>query len=157
MQGIDEKLALEAIKPAAGLVGALLSPKVENLRRWAEKRELKGKLDADVLATVMERYLLKLAERVSEITSIAFPQNKLNIFDAYEPLALRRFGYHFDKEEKKYNIDNLIKSARGAFVVIDDAGMGKSTFSKFVVACLLTRSNRIPIFFELRKIKENMG
>lgn len=154
---MEEKLAIEAVKPAAGFIDALLGPKIQKLRLWAEERELKGKLDADILATVMERYLIKLSERVSEITSIAFPQLKLSIFDAYEPLALRELLFNSSQRPTEYNIDKLASSNKRTYIIIDDAGMGKSTFSKFVVGKLLFKSNRIPILFELRKLNSEVS
>ena len=88
MSGLEEKIALEAIKPASGFINALLAPKVEKLRTWANEKELRGQLDPDKISIVMKRYLTKLSYRVSEITTISFPQLKINIFEAYEPLKL---------------------------------------------------------------------
>lgn len=156
MSGLETKLALEAFKPASGVIKTLLKKKIERLETWIEDREVKGKLDPHILSVVMLRYLSKLSERVSEITSIAFPQLKLNIFDAYEPLSIRRFNYDFENEGKEYDISSLIGASKNTFVVIDNAGMGKSTFSKFIVARVLLESDRIPIFFELRKIDKKI-
>ncbi|MDA3135660.1 hypothetical protein HG619_00505 [Pseudomonas syringae] len=86
MSSIEQKVISEAAKPGLELINAALSPTVEKVRKWAAEKELKGKLDSDVLSLTMERYLIKLSERVKEITSITFPQLKLNIYEAYEPL-----------------------------------------------------------------------
>ena len=70
MAGFEEKIASEAIKPASSFVNAILGPKVEKLKLWANEKELQGKLDPGVLSRTMEQYLTKLSHRVSEITLI---------------------------------------------------------------------------------------
>jgi hypothetical protein len=147
---IEERIALEAIKPASGFINALLAPKIEKVRKWASEKDLKGKVDSDALALTMERYLTKLSVRVSEITSITFPQLKLDIFKAYEPLYMT-YGSHFGGERKNISTDDLVGSNQTSMIIIDSAGMGKSTFSKYIVARLLHKSDRIPILFDLRK------
>ncbi|WP_305819430.1 hypothetical protein [Photobacterium leiognathi] len=42
MSGIEEKIALEAIKPASGFINALLATKIEKVKLWATEKELKG-------------------------------------------------------------------------------------------------------------------
>jgi len=147
---IEDRVALEAIKPASGFISAILGPKIDKVKKWASEKDLQGKLDSDVLARTMERYLIKLSHRVSEITSITFPQLKLDIFTAYEPLYMTYAG-HFGSEQKKISTDDLIASNQASLMIIDSAGMGKSTFSKYIVARLLHKSDRIPILFDLRK------
>ena len=157
MSGLEEKIALEAIKPASGFINALLAPKVEKLRMWANEKELRGQLDPDKISIVMKRYLTKLSYRVSEITTISFPQLKINIFEAYEPLKLGRLYFHKPSDKNLIELSELIDEDVKSCSIIDSAGMGKSTFSKFLVASLLHKSSRIPIFFELRKISQKVG
>ncbi|ELB2895532.1 NACHT domain-containing protein [Vibrio alginolyticus] len=146
----EEKLALEAIKPTAGVVSALIGPKVEKLRKWAENRELKSQLDADSLSITLNTYLTSLAARVSVISSICFPQKEFSIERAYEPLFVEEFNSHF---YDKLPVDYIVKNIQESCLIIDGAGMGKSTFSKFLISQLLYKSDRIPILFELRKSK----
>lgn len=153
MAAIEQKLALEALKPTAGFISALIAPKVEKVKGWAEEKELKGQLEPEVLSRILENYLTKLAKRVAEITTISFPLQKLNIDEAYEPLSLELIGMRNEKYE--YTIDNIIEYGESV-LIIDGAGMGKSTFSKYFVSQILFKSERIPLFFELRKLnREN--
>ena len=156
MPGIEEKIAMEAIKPASGFINALLAPKIEKLKSWSNEKELSGQLDPDKLSKVMEEYLTKLSLRVSEITSIAFPLIKLDIFKAYEPLVLGRQHYSNSPIENEVELAKLIDEELKSSLIIDNAGMGKSTFSKFIVASLLYKSKRVPLFFELRKINKEI-
>lgn len=151
MSSIDQKIVSEAVKPGLQLINAALSPTIERVRKWAVEKELKGKLDSDALALIIERYLIKLSERVREITSITFPQLKLNIYEAYEPLYMVR-NTHFDTQKDLISADELVSSPSRPVIIVDGAGMGKSTFSKFIVASLLFKSDRIPILFDLRKL-----
>lgn len=156
MSGIEEKIIMEAVKPASGFINALLAPKIEKVKSWAQEKELEGRLDEEKLATTLEQYLLKLSNRVSEITSLSFPLKKLNIFEAYEPLILSKadssnFGSH-----KETPLETILNAYRHSFFIVDGAGMGKSTFSKYVVTQLLYKSDRIPILFELRKAKKEL-
>ncbi len=157
MSGIEGKLAIEAIKPAAGFINALLGPKIEKLKLWANEKELKGKLDSDNLSNVMERYLKKLSCRVSEITTLSFSSLKMNIFEAYEPLSIGKIGQFGLPNNENVDFSTLVKGEVKSCSIIDSAGMGKSTFSKFIVATLLFKSDRIPILFELRKINKDIS
>lgn len=147
---LEERAVIEAIKPASGFITAVLGPKIEKVRKWASEKDLEGKLDSDVLAAAMERYLIKLSNRVSEITSITFPQLKLNIFEAYEPLYMTQ-NAHYDSDPRRISTDDIIAPKQRSLIIIDSAGMGKSTFSKYIVARLLHKSDKIPILFDLRK------
>ncbi|URM25460.1 NACHT domain-containing protein [Pseudomonas frederiksbergensis] len=156
MSSIEQKVISEAAKPGMELISAALSPTVERVRKWAAEQDLKGKLNADALASTMERYLIKLSERVGEITSITFPQLKLDIFEAYEPLYMVR-NTHFDTADNLITADELVSSPTRPTIIVDGAGMGKSTFSKFIVAKLLFKSGRIPILFDLRKVDPQLN
>ncbi|MBH3337515.1 NACHT domain-containing protein [Pseudomonas mendocina] len=180
MAGITEKIALETVKPAAGFLAAAMAPKIEKVKAWAVEKELKGKLKPDALAKVMEVYLKKLSVRVSEITSITFPQAKLDIFEAYEPLRMCEIPHSekiisnkkaFDElinneadltsflspEEKTFEAAELATSKNNSFLLIDGAGMGKSTFSKYVIAKILFKSEKIPLLVELRNLDPKIG
>ncbi|WP_416362983.1 NACHT domain-containing protein [Pseudomonas sp. NFX183] len=156
MSSIEQKIVSEAARPGMELINAALSPTVERVRAWAAEKNLKGKLNADALASTMERYLIKLSERVGEITSITFPQLKLDIYEAYEPLYMVR-NTHFDTAGNLITADELVSSPVRPTIIVDGAGMGKSTFSKFIVAKLLFKSGRIPILFDLRKVDSQLN
>lgn len=156
MSSIDPRLISVAAKPGMELISAALFPAVERVKKWAVEKELKGKLDSDSLAITMQRYLTKLSERVKEVTSITFPQLKLNIYEAYEPLFVVRNAHHGTADEL-ISVDEILSSLSRSALIIDGAGMGKSTFSKFIVAKLLFKSDRIPILFDLRKVDHNLS
>ncbi|ELA8262825.1 NACHT domain-containing protein [Vibrio alginolyticus] len=150
---IEEKVALEAIKQSNGLINALIGPKVEKLKKWAEKRELKNQLDPEALSQVLEDYLNTLAARVSVISSICFPQKEFAIERAYEPLFL---DYLNHRNSERLPVRQIIDNLNESCLIIDGAGMGKSTFAKYLVTQIIYKSERVPILFELRKSKQDV-
>ena len=70
---IVTKLATESIKPVSTVVDALLGPKLERIKIAARKREIAGRLDHAVVNDLLDQYLRSLIRRVSEITTIVFP------------------------------------------------------------------------------------
>lgn len=153
MSGFEEKLAFELFKPSTGFINALLAPKIEKVKAWSEEKEIKGKLDPNALSAVFENYLTKLAYRVAEITSISFPLQKLNISEAYEPLFLELLH---QQHTSPFSAEDIINTDKNAILIIDNAGMGKSTFSKYFVTKALFKSDRFPILFELRKCNSDL-
>lgn len=121
----EEKLALEAAKPAIGLVSALIGPKIEKLRKWVEGRELKSQLNPDMLSETLDSYLNSLASRVSVISSICFPQKEFSIERAYEPLFIEEIHTY---DDKKLSVEKIVNNIEKSCLIIDSAGMGKSTF-----------------------------
>ena len=154
MSDTTDSILKEAAKPASGFLSAILEPKIEKVKLWAKEKDLKGDLDPSKLSKIMEEYLTKLAHRVSELTSIAFPLLKLKIEVAYEPLALEIL-HPSNEENPSFDIIRAIVQSNGSFIIIDSAGMGKSTFSKYLVGQFLLKCDRIPVFFELRKATED--
>lgn len=149
----EEKVALEAIKPVGGIFSALIAPKVEKVKKWAEKRELKNQLDPEALSETLNSYLNTLSSRVSVISSICFPQKEYSIEQAYEPLFVEEFN---SRNNEKLSVDHLVSNIQESCLIIDGAGMGKSTFSKFLITQILYKSDRIPVLFELRKSKPDV-
>lgn len=155
MPTMEEKLFIESAKPAVGFVEALLKPKIEKLEAWAREKNLEKDLEPDRLSKSIESYLTKLSSKSSEITSMAFPQHKLNISDAYEPLHIHERGLN-EALNQDVQISRIIESNKDSFIIVDHAGMGKSTFSKYLVSKILFKSKRIPILFELRRINQDI-
>ena len=153
MSDTTDSIINEAAKPIPGFITAILEPKITKVKLWAKEKDLEGDLDPNKLSKIMEEYLTKLAHRVSELTSIAFPLSKLKIEETYEPLALEML-HSSNEDHVSFDIISTIRKSNGSFIIIDSAGMGKSTFSKYLVGQLLFKCDRIPVFFELRKATE---
>lgn len=57
------------------------------------------------------------------------------------------------KPKSEFNVKTLKEGQN--YLIIDSAGMGKSTFAKHLVLEILDLTNKIPIFLELRRIAES--
>lgn len=54
-----------------------------------------------------------------------------------------------------FDIVTQIKNSNNSYIIIDGAGMGKTTFARYLVQEVLFKSDKIPILFDLRKIEIN--
>ncbi|MGL6437979.1 NACHT domain-containing protein [Aeromonas hydrophila] len=127
------------------------------------KKEMAKELEPENLTKALVLYFEKLSKRVNEITTVAFPQHKLDFIKIYEPLTLIKIEKNdFFREtisdiheENNFDIINQLKFGSGAYIIIDSAGMGKTTFSRYLVHEILYKSEKIPILFDLRRINDD--
>lgn len=152
MTGIGEGMALNAAKPATGLISALLEPKIQKIKEWNKEKALKKYLEEPNLMGLIETYLERILQKSLEISTIVCPQNKIPLRDIFEPIHLTYSQNGFNESVSQKEHDKAIidyKAAGKSYSIIDEAGMGKSTFSKFLVTEILSKSDRIPILFDL--------
>jgi len=151
MSKYSENFVNETVsKPIGGVINKVLEAKLQRIDYWANDQRIKHMLEPAQQKKIWEVFLTKQAMRVSEITSIAFPQRKFSFEDIYEPLSLKKIDvYQASANEFKFFDKHRVTD--GSFLILDDAGMGKSTYSKFLVHSLMYKSMKIPVLYELRK------
>lgn len=137
-------------RPATTLIEVALSSTIEEVKIWAKKRSLDKQLNPEKLAATLSEYIHRVENRVSLISSICFPQNKIDINDGYEPVFIKH-----SKKEKKFSADDVLTKINDSLLIVDNAGMGKSTFSKYLALKSLMLGKYIPILFELRRFNHN--
>jgi len=148
------KIATEALKPVSSVIDALLGPKIQRIKNWAEKRDLDSRLGNGVIDVLLDRHMRRLLRRTCGITTIVFPQRVLPLTSIYEPLTLKEGHIQLTPNElAPFGIGELEKGLN--YYIVDSAGMGKSTFAKHLVLEILASTNKIPLFLELRRIGEN--
>lgn len=157
----SEKLIISAaVKPALGFVDVLLNPKKEKLKNWIAKKEVNSKIKSDILSLMMSEFLDKSVAKVSRLSTLVFPQQKIHISDIYEPIAFSVFNYDYKKYLNLYSsneaIDFFIKDG-GSIKVLDGAGVGKSTFLKNLTLTLCSGGLKIPVFFEFSAYNYNLS
>lgn len=162
---MTDELIVSGVSGATGILENIFSHKIDKLHKYFLERELTNETTPEQLQQTLRVYFEKLSKRVSEITTIAFPQHKLELNKIYEPLSL--IGIHkniyqrqplFTDDQynnKPFDITNALKTQSGSYVIIDGAGMGKTTFARYLVQEILYKSEKIPILFDLRKIDIN--
>jgi hypothetical protein len=153
---LDSPLAAEAAKPAAGFISALLQPKIDRLSKWVKSKDALKNIEPDLLVNLIHVYENRLSFRVSEVTSVAFPRQKFCIFDVYEPVSVVKYSDYGRNREYVVISEDFLDSEK-TYILVDDAGMGKSTFAKHLVCEALLKSDRVPVFFELRRIQEGVS
>lgn len=148
MTGIESAAAGAAFSQAKGFVDALAGPSIERIRRWSLDRELRRQLAPDEIAKVVRRYLDRTLMLAAGIQSVVFPQTVLPLADTYEPLLLESVPID-NKKSETLSATELVAS-RGHATIVDQAGMGKSTFSKFLTTRVCESTDKVPILFNLR-------
>ncbi len=94
-------------------------------------------------------YATRLYERCSIASTLVFPNKQKLLNEIYIPLSIS------NEQGNSYKIDN---NSAGIFnqldriIIIDNAGMGKSTLLKKLCISVLEEGIRIPFYIELRKI-----
>lgn len=88
--------------------------------------------------------------------TIVFRGVEKNIFDLYIPLTL----CHEEKEKTRRIVvnENAMEQIMGNCkrnIIIDNAGMGKSTIAKYLATQAVINKSGIPIMVELRKLKKD--
>ncbi|NVJ61574.1 MAG: NACHT domain-containing protein [Gammaproteobacteria bacterium] len=123
------------------LIQPILSTKLS--KYLEKKRELKSFEINSV------KYLSWAAGYCSTINTIAFPNTPKKLEDLYLPLTIT----DENRENIVVNDRADIFQTSSKILVIDTAGMGKSTLAKKVLLNIIAEGNCIPVFIELRQLK----
>ncbi|WP_370547443.1 NACHT domain-containing NTPase [Edwardsiella tarda] len=99
----------------------------------------------------MSDFLAKTKAQCSIINSLAFPNILKEINDIYVPLTLSTLD-SIDEREYVVSRGDLFLNYFKNILIIDNAGMGKSTLMKKIVIDTIEHSSYIPIYIELRTL-----
>ncbi|MEI9702315.1 hypothetical protein V5036_14665 [Enterobacter cloacae] len=102
---------------------------------------------------LMSEYLAKIKGQCSTINSLAFPNILKKINDIYEPLTLCSLDAGETLNERIVDGSLLLEKYKHA-LIIDNAGMGKSTLLKKIVIDTIEYSEYIPVYIELRSLDD---
>lgn len=114
---------------------------------------LKGR-QLNKLKSSMSDYLIKVKSQCSVINSLAFPNVLKKIKDIYEPLFLSSLDSRDENSIRISNGNDFITMITHA-LIIDNAGMGKSTLMKKIVIDTIDKTELIPIYIELRSLSDS--
>lgn len=168
MTGAETKLATAAIattvKSGEGIVKLLFGPQIEQLKNSLKDRNVKKQVSEGKIERIFSDYLSSVFEKCSTLNSIIFTQQVFPLEDIYEPIDLYEKDSFSDmnvlsdipNEGKPYLNLLIHNDLTNNITLIDVAGMGKSTFSKYLVIKVLKNKlyTKIPLFIELRKVQE---
>ena len=107
----------------------------------------------------VETYLTEKYADYSVINTMATTKNKKNLKDIYIPLTLTLQEGNSSKErvQRKIVVDGFpheFSEGSRKTLIVDTAGMGKSTMVKRIFLDLVERREYIPLFIELRRLTE---
>jgi len=140
----------QASIPGLNLVARLLEPTAKKL---GSKLQSMGEVTWHKLFNSLEGHLQRTLERNSFFTSIIFPNQQKRLDDYYLPLTLVDSGELPLAQITRYPRE-LLEQFR-SLLVVDTAGMGKSTLLKFIFVCAAREQQTIPVFIELRKLTKD--
>ncbi|MCC0652203.1 hypothetical protein IC174_06460 [Clostridioides sp. ES-S-0001-03] len=137
------------------LVKKFLSNKVEEaLGKQRSKKELK------LIENKFNEYMERSYKNYIYMNTIVFRNQQKTIDDLYIPLTVSKRNV-FDSSYEEEEIYILINSYKDDFLpkykrvlLIDQAGMGKSTIAKYLYLSSINESKGIPILIELRRLSQ---
>jgi hypothetical protein len=144
-----------ADKMIEDLVKKFLSNKVEEaLGKQRSKKELK------LIENKFNEYMERSYKNYIYMNTIVFRNQQKTIDDLYIPLTVSKRNVFDASCEEDVN-DILINSYKDDFLpnykkvlLIDQAGMGKSTIAKYLYLSSINESKGIPILIELRRLSQ---
>lgn len=106
---------------------------------------------------IISEYLKKSYENNAKMNTIVFRGEAKTIFDLYIPLTIKSRSRE-NKEEMVIDEDITAKIEQyKKIMIVDSAGMGKSTLAKYISVQSIIKNCYIPIIIELRKLSKEKG
>lgn len=100
--------------------------------------------------TLFSSYLKKVYDKHLFLSTIVLQANR-KLRDLYVPLTLVSWNHQVRTLVDRYPSELLAESKNIA--IIDAAGMGKSTLSKYILLECIDNLEAVPVFFELRRMR----
>lgn len=130
------------------IVNAFLKPALDEFAEFFKK----GKKNlVHLVANEFDNYLIRSYEKQWYIKTLVFQNRQIPLNKIYIPLTV----VNFDSGET-IKVDSYPKKllpTNNKILLVDTAGMGKSTLSKYLFLKAIEEGNGIPIFLELRQLK----
>ncbi|HCN59161.1 MAG TPA: hypothetical protein DIS82_13475 [Exiguobacterium sp.] len=126
------------------LIETWIKPKLE--KKIADSKEEKQKYTE--FENAIKEFIHRSFKKNINLNTIVFRTQPKEIFELYVPLNIV-------SEKKEINVDNYPKEFLEELrkvIIVDSAGMGKSTLLKWMFINCLTHNRGIPIFIELRRL-----
>lgn len=135
---------------AVRVVTLLLKPTLEKFR---DRLSTKADLVIDLLTNSFSEYLERSYEKFKYLPTIVFPNQKKLLKSLYIPLRISAGGLTQDLYLINGYPDALFEKYKD-ILVVDTAGMGKSTIIKYIFLEAIEGLRGIPVIIELRKLSK---
>lgn len=133
---------------SGAIVNSFLKPALDEFAELFKR----GKKDlAHLVANKFDNYLIRSYEKQWYIKTLVFQNRQIPLNNIYIPLTV----VNFDSGEtiKVDSYPTKLLPANNKILLVDTAGMGKSTLSKYLFLKSIEEGNGIPVFLELRQLK----
>lgn len=152
-------------------VALVATETVKELIKNSISTYIKPKLEKSYRNMELERDLIKVEEYIKDylersyknaeiMNTIVFKNQQKKVDDLYIPLTLVKSDSMYKNKNEEIYIDkykeNLINNYKKVLLV-DSAGMGKSTIIKYLYLCAIRENKGIPVLIELRKLEKNVS
>ncbi|KNZ43002.1 NACHT domain-containing protein [Acetobacterium bakii] len=130
-------------------IGKNLEPNIKNI--------IKDKKEKDETLNSIIMYFEKSYEANSYMNTIVFKGTPKFLKELYVPLTIIKTDDHKKNFylEEKFDLEQIFKNFP-KLMIVDKAGMGKSTIVKFLMLTALEKGAPIPISIELRKLTQDI-
>lgn len=139
------------IKPVLDFGINILKPLA--LEAWQATKLTTDLVKFELCLGEFETYLQNSYQRHSYFTSLVFKNEQKLLDDYYLLLTLLKHSESKHCKIDKFPHDLLFKYRN--IMIVDTAGMGKSTISKYLFLRCIREETHIPILIELRKLSKN--
>lgn len=105
---------------------------------------------------VLEDYFIRSYKKCNQMNTIIPEIEHSNLKDIYLPLTIKNFSDY--KSSVNIKIDNYNKERLEKYkkiLILDNAGMGKSTLMKFLFINVIDNAVGVPFFIELRHLSDD--
>ena len=155
LQQLGELLSSETVKSAAGiLAGEITKTCIKPLLEKVSSKNQGIDSYEDIEMILNEYFDVCFRENIYMKTIVFRGQNK-TLNELYIPLTIEEI-VSSNEEVQEYRIDETVYTLFKDFsriMIVDTAGMGKSTIVKFLIIKLIMDGEAIPVNIELRKLR----
>ena len=133
------------------VVDTFVTPKLEEVKKRLSNGAKKNSVPNESNFT---EYFFRSYKKYSIINTLVFNNSQRLLKDIYIPLTLKQNS----ENEKKYKIEEFplrIVVHYDKVLIMDTAGMGKSTLLKRIFLDVIDRSIGIPVLIELRRLSKD--
>lgn len=137
------------------LADTYIKPKLEELYKNSKTQK-----ELDLIEYSFKEYIERSYNIYLYMNTIVFKNQQKTINDLYIPLTVIKARTISDKREVQICIDkykNGFLPYYRKILLVDNAGMGKSTIIKYLYLSLISEKKGIPILIELRKLEKDMS
>lgn len=154
--------AIEIVKMLGPYVSATFGPLITTLvksafeQKWSE--HFKDASEKPQTEYLLSRYIAYGMSQYASINSVVLGNESKPLDDLYVPLTIKRIGSsnHTNSTVKLDRFPKALFNQHRHILVMDTAGMGKSTLMRFLyVSCIRNKAGLIPLLIELRRLPKD--